>query len=138
MRKLLLADDSASHRRIVKNALRDIDNIEITEVADGRQAVEAAVRLQPHIIIMDLAMPGLNGAEATIALKKLLPNVRIILFTLYGEDIGPTLASAVGADLAISKSNGLDTLTQVVNQFLSRDIIRRAEAPGTRSTDYVD
>lgn len=119
MRRILLADDIASHRRIVRSALRQLEDCEISEVADGRQAIEVAGRFQPDLIVMDLAMPGLNGAEATIVLKKTLPNVRIILFTLYGEDIGPTLASAVGADLAISKSDGLDMLIQAVSRLLN-------------------
>jgi DNA-binding NarL/FixJ family response regulator len=71
---------------------------------------------------MDLSMPGLNGAQATVALKREMPDVPIILFTFYGEDTGPNLASAVGADLTISKSNGLETLIHAVNQLLNREI----------------
>lgn len=69
------------------------------EARDGREAVDLAMKLHPDVLLMDIAMPGLNGLEATRQLVKMLPSVRIIILTAHCDDayINSTVASgAVG------------------------------------------
>jgi two-component system, response regulator PdtaR len=88
------------------------------ETANGFEAVEKARMLCPDLVLLDLAMPEMNGAEAASVLKK-MRKVPIIVFTMYSENIGSSLASAVGVDLVISKPNGLKALSDAVDTLLS-------------------
>jgi DNA-binding NarL/FixJ family response regulator len=65
-------------------------------------------------------MPGMNGAEAASILKRLIPRVPIILFTMHQDTVGKALATAVGADLVISKSDGMGKLVEGMNVLLGR------------------
>jgi len=116
--RVLVADDSAAMRRAIRARLLAHEDLEIVEAENGREAIALAKAFQPHLILLDLAMPELNGAEAATALKKSMPRVPIILCTVYADDIGPSLASAVGVDLVVSKPQGLSRLLEMVRLIL--------------------
>jgi len=116
--KVLIADDSAAVRRIIRWKLAYRSDLEIIEAENGREAVSRAREESPHLILLDLAMPELNGAEAALILRKAMPAVPIVLFTVYAEDIGPSLASAVGVDMVLSKPEGIDTLMSNLKPIL--------------------
>lgn len=89
------------------------------EAVNGLEAVEKARTLKPDLIVLDLAMPEMNGAEAASVLKKRMPKVPIILFTMYGENIGRYLTAAAGVDVVVSKPDGVAGLAESVNAVLS-------------------
>ena len=72
------------------------------------------------MILLDLAMPEMNGAEAASVLKKMMPNVYIIVFTMFSENMGRSLASAVGVDLVLSKPDGMKALADAVDSLVGR------------------
>jgi DNA-binding NarL/FixJ family response regulator len=86
------------------------------EASDGLQAIKQAETLRPDFVLIDLRMPAQNGIEAASAIKRMLPKTRVILFSNYTEEIGTSLASAVGIDLVMAKGSlsdmarGLTTL----------------------------
>jgi DNA-binding NarL/FixJ family response regulator len=80
--------------------------------------MEQAKKLRPDLILMDLAMPQLNGAEASSMLKQIMPQVPIVLFTMYNEAIGTSLASAIGIDVVVSKPDGIGKLMECVQTLL--------------------
>jgi CheY-like chemotaxis protein len=116
--KVLVADDSAAIRRVIRMKLADRDDVLVIEAENGLDAIAKANELKPDVILLDLAMPQLNGAEAAVTLKKVLPSVPIILFTIYADDIGPSLASAVGVDMVLSKPEGLEGLMSKLTPIL--------------------
>jgi len=75
------------------------------------------LELKPDVVLLDLAMPKLNGAAMASVLRKLLPRMRIIVFTMYEDAVG-TLAAAVGVDLVVSKHDGIHNLVQKVHNLL--------------------
>ena len=84
--KILICDDHLVVIDGIKRALSDHPEFEVVgEALDGNQAVEQAESLKPDIVIMDISMPGLNGIEATLRIKKLCPDIRIIVFTMYSN-----------------------------------------------------
>lgn len=117
--KVLVADDSAAIRRVIRMKLAHRDDVQVIEAENGLDAIAKANESKPDVILLDLAMPELNGAEAAVTLKRLLPKVPIILFTVYADDIGPSLASAVGVDLVLSKPEGLDSLMSNLDPILA-------------------
>ena len=86
--RVLLADDHALVRQGIRSLLEKLDDIEVVgEVSDGREAVELSKTLQPDIVFMDIAMPGLNGLEAVTRVKKECPTTRVIMLSMHaGEE----------------------------------------------------
>lgn len=86
--RVLLADDHALVRQGIRSLLEKLDHIEVVgEVSDGREALELSKAMQPDIVFMDIAMPGLNGLEAVIRMKKTCPTTRVVMLSMYaGEE----------------------------------------------------
>ena len=66
-------------------------------------------------------MPEMNGAEAASVLKKLMPKVPIIVFTMYSENIGRSLTTAIRVDLVLSQSDGMMTFMEAIQTLTSQD-----------------
>jgi DNA-binding NarL/FixJ family response regulator len=119
-KRVLIADDSSSVRDVIRTFLRDHEDIEICgEAADGLEALEKAQRLKPDLVLLDLVMPEINGAEVASILKHKMPNIRIILFTMYTEKIGKFLSSAVGVDVVLSKPDGMTNIVESINALFA-------------------
>jgi NarL family two-component system response regulator LiaR len=118
MRKtVLIADDSASMRLSLRMLLEGrYTSLVVREAVDGVDAIEKAKASHPDLILMDVAMPQLNGVEAATVLKNDLPKTPVILFTL--TDLLPnTLCEAIGVDF-ISKVDSIPKLLERVDALL--------------------
>jgi len=119
-KQLLIADDSYLVRETIKNVLAGRTDIVVCgEASNGLEAVEKAKTLKPDLILLDLAMPEMNGAETASVLKMTVPGVRIILFTMYSENVGSCLTSAVGIDAVLSKPDGMTALLSAIEAALT-------------------
>ncbi len=110
--RVLIADDHAILREGIGALLKLADDIEVVgEAADGRQAVEKCQQLDPDVVLMDIAMPGLGGLEATLELKKLGSRAKVLVLTQYEDReyitrflkigvAGYVLKKAAGSELA--------------------------------------
>jgi DNA-binding NarL/FixJ family response regulator len=84
--RVLIADDHGLMRAGVKALLSATDDIEVVgEAEDGDEAIREVRRLEPDIVLMDVAMPGLGGLEATLVLRKEKPEVKILVLTQYDD-----------------------------------------------------
>jgi DNA-binding NarL/FixJ family response regulator len=120
IKNVLVVDDSSAVRNAIRFVLEKQHGLAIcSEAENGEHAIAAAQALKPDLILLDLAMPKLNGAAAAPILKRILPEVPIILFTMY-EDAVDILAPALGVDLVLSKPDGFHGLTQRVQELLYR------------------
>ena len=119
-KKVLIADDSQLVRQTIKNVLAARTDLAVCgEAINGLEAVEKARTLRPDFVLLDFAMPKMNGAEAASVLKMTAPEVRIILFTMYSENIGSYLTSAIGIDAVLSKPDGMTALVKAVDTALN-------------------
>jgi DNA-binding NarL/FixJ family response regulator len=117
--KFLIADDSETIRTVLRTFLESQEGFEVCgEAVDGVDAIEKAKELHPDLIILDLAMPRMNGAAAASVLKRRLPKIPIVLFTIYDKVMGKALASAVNVDLVLAKPNGLNEMVTHVQGLL--------------------
>ena len=85
-RTILIADDSAVVRKALCLTFEHEEGYDIcAEASNGQEAIDLAVELRPDLIVLDLAMPVLDGMQAGKKLKQIMPEVPIILFTQYGN-----------------------------------------------------
>ncbi len=118
-KNILIADDNAGVRTLIRTYLEMQTEFEICgEATDGVDAIEKIKELKPDLILLDLAMPKMNGAEVASIIKRTMPTVPIILFSVHGEKIGKSLASAVGVDVVLSKADGITNLVESVKSLL--------------------
>src|ERR1700692_4378898 len=81
---ILIVDDNLPIRKSIRRFLESETDFEVCgEAVDGLDAIEKARELNPDLIILDLSMPRMNGAAAASVLKRTMPHVPIILFTMY-------------------------------------------------------
>jgi DNA-binding NarL/FixJ family response regulator len=116
---ILIADDSATARKTIRAYLTQQSFEVCGEAIDGVDALEKATELEPALILLDLRMPRMNGVEAASVLRGRMPNVRIVLLTMYDEVLNyKSLMSAIGIDAIISKPNGFRSLGECVRGLL--------------------
>jgi two-component system response regulator NreC len=109
--RLLVADDHALLRQALRVLLEAQDGLEVVgEATNGRDAVDAAARLQPDVILMDMVMPGLNGIDATRQIIKRSPATRILILTAYLEDERLLQALRAGAAGYVVKNSDMEEL----------------------------
>ena len=85
--KILLVEDHILVREGIRNLLQTQDDMMVMgEASDGRAAVQMAAELQPDVVLMDIAMPHMDGIEATRAMKKTNPAINVIVLTAYDND----------------------------------------------------
>jgi DNA-binding NarL/FixJ family response regulator len=100
--RILIVDDQTRARQGVCALLSTWPSAtEIREAADGREALRLVEERQPHVVLMDIRMPGMDGLEATRLIKASWPRVKVIMLTLYGEYEAEALSA--GADVFIGK-----------------------------------
>ncbi|HAX43115.1 MAG: response regulator transcription factor [Bryobacteraceae bacterium] len=126
--RVLLADDHSLVRKGFRRMLEDDPAIEVVgEAANGPAAVEAALELKPQVIVMDLAMPELDGIQATTQILRQLPSTGILILSMYSEDTYIRNAFAAGV-LGYLLKNALEVdLPYAIKEVAAG---RRVLAPG--------
>ncbi len=89
------------------------------EAVHGLDAIEKAKQLQPDLILLDLSMPIMTGAEAAVILKRTVPRMKIILFSMHMDDVSTSLGKAIGVDLTLSKSDNISKLADHLHALLT-------------------
>jgi DNA-binding NarL/FixJ family response regulator len=114
--RLLIVDDNPQVRRELRTLLPLAGDIEIVgEAADGLEAVRMAEALRPHVVLMDLEMPVLDGYEAARQIKALCPSCRVIALTVYGDAASQDMARQAGVDTFLVKGVPLEILVAAVS-----------------------
>ena len=117
-KSILIVDDSETVRQVVRTFLEGKGFQVCGEAADGSQAIERAMELTPDLILLDVAMPGMNGVEAASVLKGRLPKTSIVLFTMFSDSVGQSLMEALGVNAVVGKPDGMSKLLECVNNLL--------------------
>ena len=139
---VLLADDHALVRKGFRRMLEDDPEIEVVgEAANGPQAISQALALKPDVVVMDLAMPELDGIQATAQIRKQLPDTSVLILSMYSEENYVRNAFAAGATGYLLK-NALEVdLPYAIKEVASgREVLApglsRPAADSTSDTDF--
>lgn len=129
-KRILIADDGQEVRQVVRAIIEARTGYEICgEAANGVEAVEKAQQLKPDLILLDIAMPMLNGVEVASVLATSMPELPVVLYTMYSELLGLSLASAVHAKGVVSKADGMSKLLECVQGLLDPQTPPQAPVP---------
>jgi DNA-binding NarL/FixJ family response regulator len=116
---VLLVDDSEILRSVMREFFEALTDWKIIgEAGDGAEAIQKAIELKPDLILLDFSMPNMNGVDAAPVLKRILPNVPIVVFTIFNDALGSSLSSAVGVDLVVPKTEGLTVLVNSIQLLM--------------------
>lgn len=96
-KRLLLVDDEQEIRRMLRRILEAKGYEVVGEAENGSLGVQAAIALSPDVVVMDLAMPAMNGIEATAAIKKGDEKITVIMYTAYADESFRSEAAKAGA-----------------------------------------
>ena len=130
--KVLLADDHTVVReglRVLLEAESDI--VVVGEAANGREAVQLTKKLQPDVVVMDIAMPNLNGLEATRQITRDVPTAKLLVLSSYNDDEYVHQITGAGATGYLLKQTAATDLIKAVrevrrgNAFFSPVVSRR-------------
>jgi DNA-binding NarL/FixJ family response regulator len=117
---ILICDDNPNIRYLLRVYIESQTPFKVCgEAGHGTDAIEKARRLQPELILLDLSMPVMTGAEAASVLKAMLPRTKIVLFSMHFDNIPRSLAAAIGVDLVLSKSDGITKLSEHLKTLLA-------------------
>jgi len=115
---VVVVDDNPAIRKMLAAAFLSDGFKTCGEADNGKEGIEAAKKLKPDLITLDLSMPVMNGLQAASVLRKLFPRTPIILFTMFGGDSVNKAAVEAGINLVLSKSEALSTLVDYAHSLI--------------------
>ena len=128
-KRILIVDDHTLFRAGLRMLLAQDPDFEVVGESDnGRDAIRAVGELRPHVVTMDLTMPGMNGMEATADIKKRYPETRVLVVTLHKSEEFVFAGLRAGADGYILKDASREELGLAIRSvlqgktYLSRDV----------------
>ena len=124
-----MADDNPHFLPVLRTSLETHGYVVCGEAGDGVAAIERAKELKPDLMILDLAMPRLNGMETAAVLKNLMPKLPIIMLTFHDDQIKSVPASAFGIKAVISKADGMSKLIECLRGLFGPQVPRTKSVP---------
>jgi len=113
--KILIADDHKILRQGIRSLLAPQPDFEVIgETADGPETLKETFKLKPDVVLMDIGMPNLNGFEATRQIKKKLPEVKVLILTMYQDDEYVLQALQSGASGYVLKDVAVEELVTAI------------------------
>jgi len=119
MLHVLIADDHEIMRRGIRSVLESRDDIEVYEAENGEEAIAKTHQLRPHLVILDVSMPVLDGFSAAREIKKAFPQIPILIFSLDRTEAFTEVAKKIGVNGYISKNDVGETLLKAIDAALN-------------------
>ena len=148
--RILIADDHTIVRQGLSRLLEEQPDLKVVgEATDGQKTVEQALALKPDVLIMDIAMPRMNGIEAAKRIRKLLPKTKILILSMYSHEhyIHQLMEAGVSGYL-LKDDSGRDIIKAIhaalkdetsLNPAISKVLVESYRSPGkgiSRSDRY--
>jgi DNA-binding NarL/FixJ family response regulator len=136
--QVVLADDHTIMRAGLRSLLENSGTIEVIgEAEDGREAVKQVEQMQPDVVLMDIAMPGLNGLEATRQIKRRFPGVNILILTMHTTEEYIVQIFGAGASGYVVKRAAVTELVAAIQAVHRGDAFISPSISGTVIEGYL-
>jgi DNA-binding NarL/FixJ family response regulator len=119
--RVLVVDDHPAARRTARALLEDVGmNLAVVcgEAENGKLALEKVRRLQPDIVLLDIAMPEMDGVQAAYEIRRIAPKAKIIFFTINDSPEAATAAKLLGVDALVPKSSPARVLVSTIQKIV--------------------
>ena len=131
--KILIADDNAQLRRLVRNSIQEHAGWTVcAEAENGVEAVTKAKEFKPDLVLLDLAMPRMNGLNAAREISHELPGVLIVMHTLYASPIVEMEARKCGVERVVAKATSHMLVPAIEQAFAQRPQRTSAQSESAR------
>jgi DNA-binding NarL/FixJ family response regulator len=121
MLRILIVDDHEMMRRGIRSVLESRYDIEVYEAENGKEAIDKTHEIQPHLVILDVSMPVLDGFSAAREIKRVFPQIPIIIFSLDRTETFAEVAKKIGVSAYIAKADIGETLLKAVDAALNNE-----------------
>jgi len=118
--RVLVVDDDDELRSALSDMLSEYGFDVVGLAADGQAAVESASALRPHVILMDVRMPRMDGIDATRLIRERLPKARVIALSAYEDRALAAAARTAGADDYVTKGTAPELLCDLIEELVAR------------------
>jgi two-component system response regulator NreC len=136
--RILIADDHAIIRRGLRTLLEHEPGLEVVgEACDGREAIAMARRERPHVVILDIAMPNLNGIEAGRQIAGILPDTQIVILTVQADEAYLLSALKAGARGYVLKSSAESEVVDAVRAVTQGKAFFSPKVSRILADDYI-
>jgi two-component system, NarL family, response regulator NreC len=136
--KVLLAEDLTLLRSGVRALLESTGKVQIVgEAGDGREALKQAQKLNPDVVLMDVAMPEMNGIEATRQIRKALPQVRVMMLSMHADRQYIFESLRAGASGYVLKTTALNELLSAIQTVVTGGTFLSASLADLVMEDYL-
>ena len=132
MINVLIVDDHDLVRIGIKKILDEVSGIKvIAEASSGEDAIKLAREHSPHVVLMDVKMPGIGGFEATRKLLRIDPDIKVLVLTTINNDLYPAKLLQIGAAGYITKGSSMEEMVQAIRavhsgqRYISPEIASR-------------
>jgi DNA-binding NarL/FixJ family response regulator len=113
--KVVIADDVEALRALIRIALEEFPDIVVVgEASNGHEAVALAQTLEPHVVLLDVSMPGYDGLEALIDIRKATPDVAVVMLSGFAASRLAPQALELGAEAYLEKGASFDEIVSAV------------------------
>jgi signal transduction histidine kinase len=137
--RLLIADDTAEVRQLLRMSFDLMDGFDVVAEADnGHDAVEQVVSLLPDLVILDLAMPQMDGFQAIAAIRSRAPATKIIVLSGFSGAELRDQALSLGADRFVEKGQPVSVIAQIIRDLCGAPVPAPAEEPVTATLPEPD
>jgi CheY-like chemotaxis protein len=118
--KILLVDGNVQMRMLAKTLIEIRAGWQVSEAVDGQDAIAKLSDLRPDLVVLDFAMPGLNGLQTADKISSSFPELPVILYTFYGFDVMIAEARKHGIREVIDKTASSERLLEAIDKHLRK------------------
>lgn len=136
--RVLIADDHTMFREGVRLLLKGTPDVEVVgEVSHGKEIIAVAEALKPHVVLMDISMPGMNGLEATELLKNRLPDIHVLVLTMHRSEEYFIEMLKLGASGYVLKASGTEQLVDAIREVAQGEIFLHPDMASEVLRDFA-
>ena len=128
----MIADDHDCFTQILKLSLEEAGMEVVATASTGRQAVETTLQCKPDCLLLDIAMPDMDGLAALANIKFLAPKTRVVVVSALKDSCCITRALELGANVFFSKEGSMDDLTSIIYSLVSGECLHTSREPSAQ------